>query len=99
MKHLPLPAAIFVFLLASAAGPGAVAIAQAQDRPAVAPSNPVAAQSLEQLSTILDHPAVFTEPSSTRAAACTSTDRAGCRAARAATSTTQPGPLRCRDGW
>jgi len=56
MKHPPLPAAIFVFLLASTAGPGAVAIAQAQDRPAVAPSNPVAAQSMEQLSTILDHP-------------------------------------------
>ena len=56
MKHAPLPAAIFVFLLASAAEPGAVAIAQAQDQPAAAPFNPVAAQSLEQLSTILDHP-------------------------------------------
>ena len=55
MKDARLPAAIFVFLL-WAAGPGAIAIAQAQDRPAAAPSNPVAAQSLEQLSTILDRP-------------------------------------------
>ena len=56
MRHARLPAAIFVFLLSSAAEPGAVAIAQAQDRPAAAPSNPVAAQSLEQLSTIVDRP-------------------------------------------
>jgi len=56
MKHARLPATIFVFLLASAAEPGAIAIGQAQDRPAAAPSNPVAAQSLEQLSTILDRP-------------------------------------------
>src|SRR5437879_11673535 len=56
MRDTRLPAAIFVFLLLSAAGPGAVAIAQAQDQPAAAPSNPVAAQSLEQLSTILDRP-------------------------------------------
>jgi len=56
MRDAPLPAAIFVFLFWSAAGPGAVAIAQAQDRPAAAPSNPVAAQSLAQLSTILDRP-------------------------------------------
>ena len=56
MRHALLPAAILVFLLWSAAEPGAVAIAQAQDRPATAPSNPVAAQSLEQLSTILDRP-------------------------------------------
>jgi general secretion pathway protein N len=54
MRHA-LPAAIFVVLISSAAEP-AVAIAQAQDRPAAAPSNPVAAQSLEQLSTILDRP-------------------------------------------
>jgi hypothetical protein len=51
-----LPAAIFVFLICSVVEPGAVAIAQAQDRPAAAPSNPVAAQSLEQLSTIVDRP-------------------------------------------
>ena len=56
MRHAPLPAAIFAFLLSSAAEPGAVAIAQVQDRPAAAPSNPVAAQSLEQLSTIVDRP-------------------------------------------
>jgi len=56
MKHARLPATIFAFLLASAAEPGAIAIVQAQDRPAAALSNPVAAQSLEQLSTILDHP-------------------------------------------
>ena len=55
MRDARLPAAIFVFLL-WAAGPGAVAIAQAQDQPAAAPSNPMAAQSLEQLSTILDRP-------------------------------------------
>jgi general secretion pathway protein N len=55
MRHA-LPAAIFVVLICSAAEPGAVAFAQAQDRPAAAPSNPVAAQSLEQLSTILDRP-------------------------------------------
>jgi len=54
MRHALLPAAIFAVLLASAAEPGAVA--QAQDRPVAAPSNPVAAQSLEQLSTILDRP-------------------------------------------
>ena len=46
----------FHFLARIGRGPGAVAIGQAQDRPAAAPSNPVAAQSLEQLSTILDHP-------------------------------------------
>ena len=56
MKHARLPATIFVFLLASAAELGAIAIGQAQDRPAAAPSNPVAAQSLDQLSTILDRP-------------------------------------------
>ena len=56
MRHALLPAAIFVFLLSSAAEPGAVAIAQVQDRPAAAPPNPVAAQSLEQLSTIVDRP-------------------------------------------
>jgi len=56
MRHALLPAAIVVFLLASAAQPGAVAIAQAQERSAAAPSNPVAAQSLDQLSTILDRP-------------------------------------------
>ena len=56
MRHALLLATIFAFLLASAAEPGAVAIAQAQDRPTAAPSNPVAAQSLEQLSTILDRP-------------------------------------------
>jgi len=56
MRHALLLATIFAFLLASAAEPGTVAIAQAQDRPTAAPSNPVAAQSLEQLSTILDRP-------------------------------------------
>jgi len=55
MRHALLPAAIFVFF-SSAAEPGAVAIAQVQDRPAAAPSNPVGAQSLEQLSTIVDRP-------------------------------------------
>ena len=56
MRYALLPVAIFVFLLASAAEPGTVAIAQTQERSAAAPSNPVAAQSLEQLSTILDRP-------------------------------------------
>lgn len=56
MRHAGLPAAIFVLLLSSSAEPGAVAIAQVQDQPAAAPSNPVAAQSLEQLSAIVDRP-------------------------------------------
>ena len=56
MRDALLPAAIFAFLLWSAAEPGAVAIAQAPDLPAAAPSNPVAAQSLDLLSTILDRP-------------------------------------------
>jgi general secretion pathway protein N len=53
MKHARLPAAVFALLLSLARG--AVAIAQTQDPPA-APSNPVAAQSLDQLSTMLDRP-------------------------------------------
>jgi hypothetical protein len=56
MSDTRLPAIVFAFLLLSAAEPVAVAIAQAQDQPAAAPSNPVAAQSLDQLSTILDRP-------------------------------------------
>jgi general secretion pathway protein N len=43
-------------LLWSAAELGAAATAQAQDQPAAALSNPVAAQSLDQLSTTLDRP-------------------------------------------
>src|ERR1700742_2840668 len=54
MRDVRLPAAIFALLLSWE--PGAVAIAQTQEPPAAAPSNPVAAQSLEQLSTILDRP-------------------------------------------
>ena len=54
MRDARLPAAIFVLLLSS--GPGAVAIGQTQDPPAAAPSNPVAVQSLDQLSTMLDRP-------------------------------------------
>ena len=54
MRDARLPAAIFALLLSWE--PGAVAIAQTQDPPAAAPSNPVAAQSLDQLSTILDRP-------------------------------------------
>jgi general secretion pathway protein N len=54
MSYARLPAAILVLLLSLE--PGAVAIAQTQDPPAAAPSNPVAAQSLDQLSTILDRP-------------------------------------------
>ena len=53
MRHARLPAAIFVFWLSEPCG---VAIAQVQDQPAAAPSNPVAAQSLQQLSTIVDRP-------------------------------------------
>jgi len=45
-------AAIFALLLASAPS----AVAQPRDPPATVPSNPVAAQSLEQLSTIIDRP-------------------------------------------
>jgi len=56
MRHVRSSAATFVLLLSSAAEPGAVAIAQVQAQPAAAPSNPVAAQSLEQLSTIVDRP-------------------------------------------
>lgn len=52
--HARLPAAVVVLLLSSAAQPGVVAIAQ--DRSAAAPTNPVAAQSLEQLSAIVDRP-------------------------------------------
>ena len=55
MRHARLRAAFFVFLLWSAAELGAAATAQAQDQPA-ALSNPVAAQSLDQLSTTLDRP-------------------------------------------
>jgi hypothetical protein len=54
MRDARLPAAMFVLLLSSE--PGAVAIAQTQGSPAAAPSNPVAAQSLDQLSAILDRP-------------------------------------------
>jgi len=54
MRDARLPAAIFALLLSWE--PGAVAIAETQDPPAAAPSNPVAAQSLDQLSTILDRP-------------------------------------------
>jgi hypothetical protein len=54
MRDARLPAVMFVLLLSSE--PGAVAIAQTQDSPAAAPSNPVAAQSLDQLSAILDRP-------------------------------------------
>ncbi len=43
----------FVLLLWSAAELGAAATTQAQDQPAAALSNPVAAQSLDQLSTTL----------------------------------------------
>jgi hypothetical protein len=50
------PSAILLLLLASAAEPGAVARAEVQNQPSVAASNPVAAQSLEQLSTIVDRP-------------------------------------------
>jgi len=46
----------FVLLLWSAAELGAAATTQAQDQPAAALSNPVAAQSLDQLSTTLDRP-------------------------------------------
>jgi len=56
MRHVRSSAATFVLLLSSAAEPGAVAIAQVQAQHAAAPSNPVAAQSLEQLSTIVDRP-------------------------------------------
>ena len=54
MRDARLPAAILALLLSWE--PGAVAIAETQDPPAAAPSNPVAAQSLDQLSTILDRP-------------------------------------------
>ena len=56
MRHARAPAAFFVFLLWSAAELCVAATAQAQDQPAAALSNPVAAQSLDQLSTILDRP-------------------------------------------
>jgi len=54
MRDARLPAAFFVLLFWSVVVPGAVV--QAQDPPAAAPSNPVAEQSLDQLSTILDRP-------------------------------------------
>ena len=56
MRHARPRAAFFVLLLWSAAELGAAATAQAQDQPAAALSNPVAAQSLDQLSTTLDRP-------------------------------------------
>ena len=56
MRHARPPAAFFVLLLWSAVELGAAATAQAQDQPAAALSNPVAAQSLDQLSTTLDRP-------------------------------------------
>jgi len=54
MRDAGLPAAFFALMFWSVVVPGAVA--QPQDPPAAAPSNPVAAQSLDQLSTILDRP-------------------------------------------
>ena len=48
------PAAFFILVLCSFTVHGVAA--QAQDPSAAAPSNPVAAQSLDQLSTILDRP-------------------------------------------
>jgi general secretion pathway protein N len=54
MRNARWPAALFALLLALE--PGAVAIAQTQEPQAASPSNPVAAQSLEQLPTTLDHP-------------------------------------------
>jgi hypothetical protein len=56
MRHARSRAAFFVLLLWSAAELGAAATAHAQDQPAAALSNPVAAQSLDQLSTTLDRP-------------------------------------------
>ncbi len=56
MKDVRSPAAFFILALWVAAELGAAAQAQTQDRPAAALSNPVAAQSLDQLSTILDRP-------------------------------------------
>jgi general secretion pathway protein N len=56
MRDARSPAAFFILLLWLVAEPGAAAPAQAQDRPAATLSNPVAAQSLDQLSTILDRP-------------------------------------------
>src|SRR3954452_11539538 len=54
MRDARLPAAFFALVFWSVVVPGAVA--QLQDRSAAAPPNPVAAQSLEQLSTIVDRP-------------------------------------------
>jgi hypothetical protein len=49
-------AAFFVFLFWSAVVSGAAVTAEEQDQPAAALSNPVAAQSLDRLSTMLDRP-------------------------------------------
>jgi hypothetical protein len=56
MRDARLPAAFFVLVLWSFVVLGAAAPVQAQDSSAAAPSNPVAAQSLDQLSTILARP-------------------------------------------
>jgi hypothetical protein len=56
MRDARPPAAFFVFLFWSAVVPGAAATAEEQDQPAAALSNPVAAQSLDRLSTMLDRP-------------------------------------------
>jgi hypothetical protein len=56
MSYARPSAGFFVLLLWSAAELGAAATTQAQDQPAAALSNPVAAQSLDQLSTTLDRP-------------------------------------------
>lgn len=56
MRDARLPSAFFVLVLWSFVVLGAAAPVQAQESSAAAPSNPVAAQSLDQLSTILDRP-------------------------------------------
>ena len=99
MRHALLPAAIFVFLLSSAAVPGAVAIAQVQDRACRCASKSGGGAIPGAAINDRRSPAVFTESPSTRAAARTRADRAGCRAAGTATSTAQPGSFRCGDGW
>jgi type II secretory pathway component PulC len=56
VSYVQLRAFIAALSLVSAAMPTAVATAQVQSQPAATPSNPMAAQSLEQLSTIVDRP-------------------------------------------